>query len=436
MQQTRFWFALNGTLAMMVAIVVALAVTWPIGAVASSQYKVLHRFTGTDGANPYAGLIFDASGSLYGTTAIGGKNNEGSVFKLTQSSAGTWTESVLYSFAGPPDGENPYSSLIFDADGNLYGTTANGGQYGKGTVFRLTPTRHGTWKESVLHSFVGSPDGLDPAAAGLVFDAAGNLYGTTAFGGSTSNCGSLGCGVVFSLTPNSDGGWTENVLYNFCPATGCPDEASPWAGVIFDTSGNLYGTTSIGGQSEGGVAFELARPKGVWTESVLYSFCSLKDCTDGAGPYAGLSFDPSGNLYGTTMNGGSPTCLSGGICGVVFELTPNSKGSWRESVLHTFQGHPAAGPNASVILDKAGNLYGTTANEVVYVGEGTVFKLTPQSSHWNYRVLHLFRSEPTLNPYGNLLIDNAGNLYGTATSCACGKDRNGVVFQIRHGLIR
>jgi uncharacterized repeat protein (TIGR03803 family) len=376
MQQKKFWFALNGIL-----VVVALAAMWPVGAVASSQYKVLHRFTGNDGANPYAGLIFDAGGSLYGTTAIGGKNNEGTVFKLTQNSDGTWKESVLYSFAGPPDG-------------------------------------------------------LDPAAAGLIFDPAGNLYGTTAYGGSTSNCGSLGCGVVFKLTPNSDGSWTESVLYNFCPATGCLDGASPYAGVIFDLSGNLYGTTSLGGPSGGGVAFKLARPKLGWTESVLYSFCSLKDCTDGASPYAGLSSDVSGSLYGTTLFGGSPTCLSGGVCGVVFKLTPNSNGRWQESVLHRFQGHPAVGPNASVILDKAGNLYSTTANETNYVGEGTVFKLTPQSSHWKYRVLHLFKSEPTLNPYSNLLIDDTGNLYGTATSCACGKNRYGVVFQISQNPIR
>jgi uncharacterized repeat protein (TIGR03803 family) len=280
---------------------------------------VLHAFTGSpsDGGVPYfAGLIADSSGNLYGTTYFGGTSNDGVVFKLTPpaTASGAWTETVLYSFcslSSCSDGEYPYAGLIADSSGNLYGTTFEGGASGEGTVFKLTPG--GT--EKVLYSFKGYPsDGSFPYA-GLIADSSGNLYGATYTGGNTSDGG-----VVFKLTPpaTASGAWTETVLYYFCSLSSCSDGADPYAGLIADSSGNLYGTTAGGGARLGGTVFKLTPPataSGAWTETVLYSFCSLSSCSDGAYPEASLIADSSGNLYSTTPSGGA----SG--AGVVFKLT-------------------------------------------------------------------------------------------------------------------
>jgi uncharacterized repeat protein (TIGR03803 family) len=270
---------------------------------------VLYSFrSGTDGAVPGAGLIFDAAGNLYGTTTAGGPNN-GTVFELTPTTAGGWTEQVLYRFcsqANCTDGQYPYGSLIFDAAGNLYGTTEFGGTYGAGTVFKLTPAAGGGWTETVLYSFGRGTDGASPLV-GLIFDVVGNLYGTTTFGGT------YGAGTVFELTPTAGGGWTETVLHSFNPNNGT-DGFNPYAGLIFDAAGNLYGTTYYGGSYGGGTVFELTPAAGGgWTETVLRSF---GNGTDGFWPYAGLIFDHAGNLYGTTEYGGTHNY------GTVFELTP------------------------------------------------------------------------------------------------------------------
>jgi uncharacterized repeat protein (TIGR03803 family) len=257
---------------------------------------------------PGAGLIFDSVGNVYGTTLYGGTSVGGTVFKLTRNSDGNWTESVLHSFFGT-DGFALECRLIFDGAGNLYGTTDMGGAYGYGTVFKLTPNSDGSWTESVLYSFKGAPDGQEPTA-GLVFDAAGNLYGTTEFGGS-KNCPSAPypCGTVFELTPNSDGSWTEHVLHRF---TG-NDGNYPVAGVTFDAAGNLYGTASSGGADNFGVVFKLTPTSGGgWSYRVLHTFANKP----GFEPYGGLSFDATGNLYGTTTGDGSTTY------GSVFEITP------------------------------------------------------------------------------------------------------------------
>jgi uncharacterized repeat protein (TIGR03803 family) len=428
MRQKKFWFAISGIVA-----VLAVALMLPTQTVAASKYKVLYKFTGgADGGNPYlAGLIFDADGNLYGTTYKGGASGDGTVFKLTPNSNGSWTESVLYSFSGGADGANPWAGLIFDAAGkNLYGTTVSGGGStmcagGCGTAFTLKPNSDGNWTESVLHSFTGGADGAGPVA-GLIFDAARkNLYGTTPGGGAS------GDGTVFKLTPNSNGSWTESVLYSF---TGKPDGAFPYAGLIFDAAGkNLYGTTVHGGVVSPmcgdtcGTAFTLKpNSNGSWTESVLYSFTDA----DGANPLAGLIFDTAGNLYGTTANGGTLAYCSGFGCGVVFELTPNSDGSWTESVLHRFANRPAAGPEAVLIFDSVGSLWGTAANGGPTNG-GAVFKLTPQSGgSWRYSVLHVFLGEPAQNPLDGLVFDITGNLYGTTVNCGGGKKCAGVVFEI------
>jgi len=268
-------------------------------------YSILHAFTGTDGGNPQAGLIFDPAGNFYGTTFYGGgsgcfHSGCGVVYKLAPNPNGTWTYSTLHSFTGA-DGINPSAGLVFDAAGNLYGTTYAGGASGAGSVFKLAPNPDGTWTESVLYSFKDGADGGFPVAE-LIFDSSVNLYGTTTSGG-TFSAGACpgGCGVAFRLAPNPKETWTESVLYGF---TGTPNGADPDAGLILDTAGNLYGTTNFGGGDDQGVVFKLApNPKGTWTESVLYSFTGGAD--GGFPDEAGVIFDAAGDLYGTTYEGGA-----------------------------------------------------------------------------------------------------------------------------------
>ena len=280
---------------------------------------VLHSFDKQgDGANPYGSLIFDAAGNLYGTTFSGGLNgNGGTVFQLSPGKNGQWTETVLHSFTDRTDGSGPFANLIFDAVGNLYGTTFSGGLNGNGgTVFQLSPGKNGQWTETVLHSFGKGNDGAGPLA-GLIFDAAGNLYSTTEYGGAHNY------GTIFELSPGTNGTWTETVLYSF--NDNGQDGYYPYAGLIFDAAGNLYGTTVYGGASGTtgcngrgcGTIFELTPgARGTSTEKVLYSFCSASGCTDGFFPYGGLIFDTAGNLYGTTYFGGTDGY------GTVFEFTP------------------------------------------------------------------------------------------------------------------
>ena len=418
MRQKKFWFVISGIL-----VLLAMVLMLPTGAVAAGKYKVLHRFTGHDGSDPQGALILDPAGNLYGTTAEGGGTmcGCGTVFKLTPNSNGSWTESVLYKFTGGTDGGDPFGGLIFDAAGNLYGTAQNFGASGFGTVFKLTPNSDGSWKESVLYSFTGGADGGVPRA-GVIFDAAGsNLYGTTAC------CGAGKRGVVFELTSNSNGSWKESVLYSF---TGGADGSTPYAGLIFDAAGkNLYGTTFLGGVLTScgmgcGTVFKLTpNSNGSWTESVLYSF------TSGAGrrPYAGVIFDAAGNLYGTATKSQK--------YGTVFKLTPNSDGSWTESVLHNFTGGKDGSlPYAGLTPDAAGNLYGATVSGGSHntkcgsFGCGTVFKLTsiPDGS-WAFSALHDFQGLAA-NPYAGVVLDKAGHLFGTTTSCVftC----PGAVFEI------
>ena len=301
---------------------------------------------------------------------------------LAGSASAAPVETVLYSFANGADGV-PLAGLIADNRGALYGTTVNDGISGIGTVFKLTPPPEGQtqWTETVLYRFKGGSDGFDPEAA-LIADKSGALYGTTLHGGNTLN--GVTIGTVFKLTPPAKGqtAWTETVLYSFCSLSNCSDGAEPLAGLIADNSGALYGTTSEGGSgcpqsSFGcGTVFKLTPPaKGqtAWTETVLYIFCSLLNCSDGATPMAGLIADNSGALYGTTRLGGT-----GSDDGTVFKLIPPAKGhtAWTEIVLHSFTGSPD-GRNtvAGLIADNWGALYGTT----VLGGAsdyGTVFKLT------------------------------------------------------------
>jgi uncharacterized repeat protein (TIGR03803 family) len=338
---------------------------------------VLYSFANGGDGVPVAGLIADNSGAVYGTTINDGSSGFGTVFKLTRPVKGqtAWTETVLYRFKGGSDGFDPEPALIAGNSGALYGTTAGGGAAGLGTVFKLTPPAKGqtAWTGTVLYSFCLLPNCSDGAGpmAGLIADNHGALYGTTAGGGAA------GLGTVFKLTPPAKGqtAWTGTVLYSFCSLSNCGDGASPLAGLIADNHGALYGTTTGGGTGVGnngqGIVFKLTPPaKGqtAWTETVLYIF---KGGSDGATPYAGLIADNHGALYGTTRLGGT------GSDGTVFKLTPPAKGqtAWTETVLHSFTGSDGRNPFAGLIADNWAALYGTT----VLGGAsdyGTVFKLT------------------------------------------------------------
>jgi uncharacterized repeat protein (TIGR03803 family) len=434
MRDKKAWLAMGGILATL-----AMTLVLPIRTEATSKFKLLTVFYNKqEGEFPDAALVFDKAGSLY-TTTYGGGSGGGTVIELSPTQDGKWSKKILYEFTGHKDGGNPLSGLIFDQAGNLYGTTVEGGDLsgcngvGCGVVFKLTP-KGGNWIESVLHSFAGGKDGAQPYA-GLVFDAAGNLYGTTTTGGGLGNCnGGFGCGVVFELSPNRNGGWTEKVLHRF---TGGKDGASPWDVPNIDGAGNVYGTTLYGGNfnsgcnvSGCGVVFRLSpNQSGDWTEKVLHTFTGAKD---GGYPRAGLIFDAGGNLYGATSYGGNLSHCHPSGCGVVFRLSANESGEWSEKVLHEFTGEDGEAPDASLTFDAAGSLYGPTAfggnvNYCKPYGCGVVFELTSNArGSWTESVPHRFGGTGN-NPEGSLIFDESGNLYGTG---GCESRCKGVVFEI------
>ncbi|MGD0990675.1 MAG: choice-of-anchor tandem repeat GloVer-containing protein [Candidatus Sulfotelmatobacter sp.] len=309
------------------------------------------------------GLVADSAGNLYGTTGSDGFYGFGTVFQVRPSPYGVWTESTLYSFTGGSDGGAPEAVLTLDAQGNLYGTTQVGGSgsCNCGTVFELSPSAHGVWTETTLYSFAGGADGSNPRYTNLVFDAAGNLYGVTEFGGIAHD------GTVFEVSPQEGGGWTESVLYAF--AGGATDGANPLGGLVFDTAGNLYGAASDGGLNFGGV-FELSpQAGGGWKEQMIYFF---KSGSDGAGPDSLLIIDPAGNLYGMTQGGGGSES-----CGIVFKLSPESGGAWSKKTLHEFTGDPdGCAPFLNMVRDSAGNLYGVTEGGGS-MDDGAIFQITP-----------------------------------------------------------
>ena len=378
---------------------------------AAPKEKVLFSFglleggQNVTGAVPNGGLILDASGNLYGTTGLGGNacNAGGIVFELIPRANGTWREKILHNFpCSSADGSDPNGNLIFDSAGNLYGTTACGGRYAAfcsgygGTVFQLTPTKDGHWKERILHSFGHDRDGEAPSG-GLVSDADGNLCGTTVTGGIYGvNCDGVCGGTVFELSQGKNGHWTEKVLHNF--------------------KGSIHNYFK-----------------------------------DGFGPYGPLAIDASGNLYGTTAQGGPHTCYNAYGCGLAFELSPNQDGRWSYKAIRAFDGRDGYVPGP-LILDAAGNLYGTTAfggaKGCTYdykTGCGTAFELVPGADgKWTENVLHPFYKprEPEGGfVTGGLTFDAAGNLYGTSWAGGAYFDGNeycvelcgGTVFELHSG---
>ncbi len=334
--------------------------------------KTIYSFDNlANGTNPNGGLVLDSAGNLYGTTTGGGANGLGTAFELSPTTGGSWTETVIHSFGATGDGIFPYAQMIFDAAGNLYGTTAYGGAFGTGeegggTVFELSPQTGGGWSEQVLHSFASGTDGVQ-VSGGVALDAAGNLYGATYVGGTLNN------GIIYELSPQTGGAWTETILHNFAGGTG--DGRLPMAGVTLDAAGNVYGTTYGGGLYARGIVFELApQGGGVWTFSTLHSF---GHGLDGANPEGEVVFDTAGNLYGTTYDGGKYGQSYGGV-GTFYELSPSVGGGWPETKLYSFGGtnDDAGYPQAGLIINSRGILYGTSTGGGE-TGDGTVFEVKP-----------------------------------------------------------
>ena len=382
-------------------------------AAAAPKYKVLHAFgRGQDGAGTWGSLLLDKNGNLYGTTGGGGLYGYGTAFELTPQSNGNWSETVLHNFdRNGQDGYGSTANLTFGTKGNLYGTTTYGGTYDAGTVFELVLGSDG-WTENVPYSFGSHQNDAFNPYAGAAIDKSGNLFGT---GHS-----------VYEVVRARGGDWTESVIHDFTRRKG--DGGGPFAGLILNATGDLYGTTEGGGAHNLGVVYELSpRVGGGWKEQILYDFCPAgpPNCTDGHTPGVGaLTMDSLGNVYGTTAGGGY-------CCGTVFRLTLQANGRWKETVLYNFKGG-ASGfePSAGVVRDKAGDLYGTT----VYGGSsqcdcGVVFKLSPRKSgRWEYTVLHTFIGSDGAQPDANLILDDKGNLYGTAATGGAGGA--GVAFEL------
>jgi uncharacterized repeat protein (TIGR03803 family) len=407
------------------------AITFGLAVSAQAQAFLYSFPGGWQGGSPLGALVFDQAGNLYGTaSAYGFRGNCinpvgcGIVFKVSPGADG-WTETVLHTFSGGWDGGDPSSNLIVDKAGNLYGTTAAGGnstlchRLGCGVVFELSPASSGAWKETVLHAFSGGRDGMQPTA-GLTFDNAGNLYGTTESGGSLSACFGNGCGTVFELSPKASGPWKEIVLRSFL---GVYDGANPLAGLVFDTAGNLYGTTSQGGSGYTGTVFRLAPLSGgAWQETVLYRF--LGPPQDGFDPRSTMVFDTAGNLYGTTVYGGSA-----GI-GAVFELSPGANGAWKETLIASLTDSSTQGafPVAGVAFDAGGNLWGT-ASSGGFNNSGGVFELSAGSDgSWTIQRFIIFDGYTGATPAAGLILDASGNFYGTTE--AGGPLGYGEVFEI------
>jgi len=446
----------------LLAVILALAPT----ASAEWKEKVLYSFQGgTDGSTPAGGVVFDAAGNLYGATEQGSGSDCkptgycGTVFQLKPPAkqGDPWTESVLHAFTGVTstghDGAVPAGGLVIDAVGNLYGTTAYGGsgdcvlagvKGGCGTVFELEPplSKGGTWTYKILYSFQGSKDGYFPWGD-LVFDKAGNLYGATQFGGGFGSCDSpfyQHCGTVFELSPpkTKSGKWKEKVLYSFKSGT---DGANPNGGLVFDGKGVIYGTTYSGGDNvckgDGyvgcGTAFKLIPPltRGeLWREKLLRSF-AVGFPKYGAGPSGGLVLDAKGRLYGTTAGGGSAEN------GVAFRLS-KSGSVWTETIMRTFENLDGRESKAGMIFDSMGNLYGAASGGGAS-GDGTLFKLNrlaASAEKWSFSLLHTFTGPPDGEfPAAHLAIGTDGNLYGTTqiggkTGCQGGC---GVVYETSAG---
>lgn len=380
-----------------------------LGAACSAQAAVkqatLFAFTGgSDGSFPYAGLISDTKGNLYGTASGGGDGHAGVVYELSPPAHGVaaWTQTTLYAFTGAKDGGTPHAGLMMDQKGDLYGTTYSGGVAGQGVAFKLHKRKDGHWKETLLWSFTGGNDGGAPEGS-LTMDAGGNLYGTTTQGGTGV------VGTVFELSPPTSGRhWSQTVLYNF---TGNSDGGQPTGNVLLGTDGNIYGTTAGYGEFNYGTAYRLTAPSsgGDWGFSLLHAF---KGGADGEVPRAGLIQDATGTLYGTTAGFDHSY-------GNVFSMSTDGSDYNVIYGIGGGQGFTGNGPWASIAMDAGGTIYGTTLADGMS-SNGEVFQLTPQAGEaWQAKVLYTFPGGAGGQySHSNVLIDPLGRLYGTTYGVA------------------
>jgi len=375
--------------------------------------------------------VVTKNGDLIGVTYAGGPDNLGTVYKLRapRTRGGAWTETILYRFPGG-NGDAYPAFLRIGKDGNLYGV-----DYGQ-TIFKLSPpvSGDGAWNYSALYTLNQQSDGA--AIVGLVFDAEGNLYGAAGIGGDLGCDRNGGCGTVFELKRPTKSGrkWRFSVLHTF---TGTPDGAQPFAGLTFDQKGNLYGTTNYDGTYGYGVVYRVSPPKqkGSWTETVLYSFDRVGDIgADSEGP---VTFDGSGNLYGTTGAGGDLNCQGGFGCGVVFELLPpvQKGGAWTYATLYAFQGgNDGAIPSGYMVFDSEGNLYGTTQSGGE-VNDGTAYRLKPPAQNggaWTETVLHTFTGSngDGDRPVSGLTWGKWNHVYGVTAEGGTGCQACGTAFEL------
>jgi len=392
--------------------------------------KTLHNIDEGLGSSG-SGLVFDQNGNLYGV-GTGGVNAPGIVFELSPSSSGAWKETVLLSFSWSGSGGNtPVGPLVIDRSGNVFGVANMGGNGcsapGCGLVFELSPSSGGTWKETVIHQFVGGNDGEYPSG-GLISDEQGNLYGTTFAGGAGRGSSCYGCGTVFELTPGSNGQWIETILYNFLGNT---DGENPEYSLTFDRAGNLFGATYGGGglgfcdYGGCGTVFELTPNGGQWSESVLWRF---DNNVDGYDLSASVFVSADGQVFGETYYG-----VGLGQNGTAFALTPTG-GQWSLSSVSGFAPGDGYWPLTGLVADSAGNLYGTTAGGGT-LGLGAVFELTPATGHgWKEKMIYSFSTGSERNcclsdTLPSLLItDAAGNLYGEIQGG--GRFNSGMVYEL------
>jgi uncharacterized repeat protein (TIGR03803 family) len=394
---------------------------------AQAKFAVLHVFgSGTDGRGPLGQLYEDKADNLYGTTINGGTTGLGTVFEVSPSGK-AWKETVLHNFASASgyDYEGPEANVVMDGAGNLYGTTFYGGSLGAGMVFELSPPVQpgGTWSETILYEFDGS---IGDYPGGVLLGKNGALYGTTLWGN-----------TAYQLKPSSGSGgvWTAKGLFKFNAGSDGNGPLYQGGALITDRQGNVYGTTYLGGAYGGGEVFELSPPStgtDPWKETVLYSFGGYAG--DGLTPTGALVADASGNLYGTAESGGASQM------GAVFELSRPARQDepWTETLPHSFAGgSDGALPYAGLVIDKAGNLYGvsylggTGPCFATYTGCGTIFKVSPAGgTAWTTSILHSFQGTSDGQfPYGGLTINGVGHLFGTTSGG--GKYSYGTVFEVQ-----
>jgi uncharacterized repeat protein (TIGR03803 family) len=420
-KSTKLRSRLRSSAVLPLAAIAALTATGTLAAPGAGTEKVLYTFTGEYGNYPTGNIVRDTAGNLYGTTAFGG-DGLGIVFELSPDGKGGWTYNVIYNFTGGADGAFPESGVIIDSRGNLYGTAVGGGEgcSNCGTVFELSPQNGGAWSITKTYSFTGEVDGSDPQA-GVALDAAGNVYGAT----DTSYEGS-GYGSIYELTPSGNG-WQETTVYR------ANSDLVSLNNLTLDRKGNVYGTTIYGGTNGMGYVFKFHPGNGGWKETVLHNF---GDGDPGGNIHGSVVLDKAGNVYGTTApyNGTQWT-------GAVFELTRPSQGKlptqpdWPVTILYQFTGGTDGGLPYDLTFDKKGDIYGPAATGGAS-GNGTIYELTPPANNrqtvWTESTVYNFiGGNNGCGPGPGIIFDRPESMriYGAAASC--GANGNGVIFDVK-----